>query len=1288
MKIRFSLFILFAFIFCQLSAQNSVFKVKKELNWSATPNIYNPLGISEKKFWVFEGSAQHPTNPVLPVINFRFPVSGKGALTPTITSATYEPFDQLTTEEANLVVTEDITINSTIVKDRRSYFGNVQLLPIRKTADGRFERLISFGLNVSYQETDATLTPPPPPNTFTSILQDGLIYKIAVAEDGVYKLDYNFLKDDLKMDIDNIDPKQIRLFGNGGGFLPETIATFREDDLVENHIQIIDGGDNSFDSGDYILFYGEGPHKWYFNDTRDRYDRPQNPYDTRSYYFLKVNSGEAQIMIDQNSINAPDYTVTTFNDFDRFEEDKINLLGALARGGHGTGKTWYGDQFNPTRERNYNFEFPNIVSSAEADVSVTMALRSASSSYFNVIAGGETFRSTNASGVRLNEAETTFANSKTVNGTFQGAQSNLTIQVTNPPDATQINEAFLDYVQVNVRRELIMAGNQMDFRDINVRDYANATYEVQGINNNHQIWDITDPLRPRIQKGETSGNIYRFGVNIIPSNPIRTFIAFNQQDGLLSPEAIGLVANQNIHAIQRADMVIVYHSEFETATQRLADHRRQHSNLEVVTVLIDQLYNEFSSGKQDPTAIRDFVRMLYDRDEDFKYLLLFGDGSYDYRNITNTPNLDNYIPVYQTDTHLNPIFGFPADDYFALVSEEDGSNLSGAVDIAVGRIPARDAFTADKYVDKVIFYDTDPTRFRDWRNQLLFVGDDGDSNTHTNQANQIADTTTQRHNYFNIDKILFDAFQRVTTSGGIRFPQANQSLNRNAFRGSLVTNYLGHGGPTGWAQERVLQVEDIESWRNFERLPLVITATCSFGGYDDHTDFPGAEVAVMKPDGGAIALFTTVRAVFSSSNFTLTRGVFNNIFNDKENGGLAFGEILRNSKNGNGASNVNNRKFTLLGDPAQRLAIPQYNVGTTTINGRSVEASTTPDTIRALEKVTITGYVFDNDGNVMSDFNGRVYPTIYDKISRLQTFGQGGNEVKDFELRKNILFKGVATVTNGLFSFKFIVPKDIDYNFGFGKISYYAEDGTRDANGFYDKMVIGGTSANPIVDDQGPIVEVFMNTEDFVTGGTTDKDPVLLVNLSDDNGINIGGISIGHDLTAVLDDQTQDTYVLNDFYTAELDDYSKGTVRFPLFDMEEGLHRINVKAWDTSNNSGEGSTEFLVFNSEDAALKHVLNYPNPFTTNTNFQFEHQLSGQDLQILVQIFTVSGKLVKTIEKDIYADGFRVTDVNWDGKDDYGDRLARGVYLYKIKVKGTNAKDEDIRTESDFEKLVILK
>lgn len=1288
MNTRFYLFIIASLLFCQLSAQNSVFKTKKELNWAAAPEIHSPMGIRNKELWTFTGSARHPQSPALPVANFRFSVPGKGKLNVTVSDTRYESFSQLSPSDAGEYVQANPAVNSRISKNRDQYFGNVSLLPIRQTADGQFQKLVAFQINVTYTEDGLSRTPPPPPNTFNSVLGDGMIYKIGVNADGIHKLDYDFLKNELKIDIDNINPKQIKIYGNGGGMLPEPVLDFREDDLVENHIQIIGADDNSFDPADYILFYAQGPHKWIYNEARFRFDRPQNAYDKRNYYFIKISSGNGVRVSNANSVEAPAYTVTSFDDFDRLEEDRVNVLGSLARGGLGTGKIWYGDQFNPTRSRDYVFQFPNLIANEESDVAVAMALRGTSSSHYLVNVAGESFRSGNASGVDFSAADAIFARRLNINKKFSGGTDRLVVNVENPPSGNQANEAFMDYVQVNVRRQLIMSGAQMRFLDARVKEFPNATYEVRGITANHQIWDITDPLRPKVQQGTNSGGSFRFGVNIPFVNPIKTFIAFNKQQEFPVPDAIGAIPTQNIHGIAEADMIIVYHSEFESAVQRLADHRRRNDNLNVVPVLIDQIYNEFSSGRQDPSAIRDFVGMVHRRDNSFKYLLLFGDGTYDYRQLSNDQSWVNFIPVYETDEHLNPIEGFPADDYFALVSDDDGNTLAGDVDLAIGRIPARSAFEADRYIDKIIFYDTDPKRLRDWRNQITFVGDDGDGEQHMNQANTIADTVVSQYDYFNVDKILFDAYQRVTTAGGIRFPQVSQSLNRNAYRGSLVTNYLGHGGPTGWAQERVLQIVDIEGWRNFERLPLIVTATCSFAGYDDHDVIPGGEVAVMKPDGGAIAMYTTVRAVYSSSNFRLTKSVFNRIFEATVGDNASIGEIFRQAKNNSAASVNNTRKFTLLGDPSQKLAIPQYNVGTLTINGRSVNQGSQSDTLRALEKVTVTGYIYDNDGNRMTDFNGRVYPTIYDKVARISTLGQNENEPFDFDLQKNVLFKGTATVQDGLFTFEFITPKDIDYNYGFGKISYYAEDGVRDAKGLYKKIVIGGTSPNAVRDDKGPQVKVFMNTEEFVSGGTTDKDPVLLVNLEDDFGINIGGVSIGHDLTGVLDDNTQDTYVLNDFYTAALDDYSKGTVRFPLYDVAEGLHRITVKAWDTSNNSGEGSTEFLVFNSEESALKHVLNYPNPFTTNTNFQFEHQLSGQDLNIMVQIFTVSGKLVKTIEKDTYADGYRVTDVGWDGKDDYGDRLGRGVYLYKIKVKAANSKDENTRTESEFEKLVILK
>ncbi len=734
-------------------------------------------------------------------------------------------------------------------------------------------------------------------------------------------------------------------------------------------------------------------------------------------------------------------------------------------------------------------------------------------------------------------------------------------------------------------------------------------------------------------------------------------------------------------------MIVIYHQDFLSAAQRFKEHRSAHSNLSIELVDIDKLYNEFSSGRVDPTAIRDFAKMLLDRSGQFKHLLLLGDGSFDTRNIGGDSK--TFVPVYETKESLHAVSAFPSDDYFALLTDEDGNDsLAGEMDITVGRIPVRTLEEANGVIDKIIRYDTEASTLGDWRNRVTYAADDGDTNTHVNDADAIADDVRDLHRVFNFDKIYFDAYQQVSTSGDDRFPEAQDAINRTMFKGVLVLNYMGHGGGRGWAQERVLTNNDISNWSNSDKLPLFVTATCSFAGYDDASFTSAGEQIMLKPDGGAIALFTTTRAVFTSSNERLTREVFEAIFNVTDGYLPPIGEILRVAKNTSTAGVENSRKFTILGDPSLTLAVPKLDIATTHINGVAIGSQI--DTIRALQEVTISGAVLDANGNVNTSFNGTVYPTIFDKKIIAKTLGQDSDsQVKDFELQKNILFKGRASVTDGIFTFTFVVPKDINYAYGYGKISYYAEDGTQtDARGFYDEIIIGGTDPNGIQDDEGPIVEVFMNNEDFVTGGLTDKNPTLLVKLSDDHGINVAGNSIGHDLTGVLDQNTSNTYILNDFYESEVNDHRKGEVRFPLFDIEEGVHTISVKAWDVANNSSEGFTEFIVASGENAALDHVLNYPNPFSTCTNFQFEHNLAGQMLDVQVQIFTVSGKLAKTVHTQVNADGYRVTDIKWDGTDDYGDRLGRGVYVYKVKVRSLSDPSASIKGESDFEKLVILK
>jgi hypothetical protein len=528
----------------------------------------------------------------------------------------------------------------------------------------------------------------------------------------------------------------------------------------------------------------------------------------------------------------------------------------------------------------------------------------------------------------------------------------------------------------------------------------------------------------------------------------------------------------------------------------------------------------------------------------------------------------------------------------------------------------------------------------------------------------------------------------VATSAGDRFPDAKAAITSNIFKGNLVTQYIGHGGPRGWAQERVVDNNDIAGWENPNRYPLIITATCSFGGYDDYETLTGGEQALSKVQSGAVGLFTTVRAVYITDNNTLTDAVQKFLFRKVNGRYLTIGDILKEAKNSISSGFDNSRRFTLLGDPAMFLALPEYDVVTDSINGLAVD--NTPDTLRALMPVTISGSVTDTLGNLLSDFNGKVFVSVYDKAQKLQTLGQDppSSIVRSFNVQRNIIFKGSATVSAGKFRIEFVVPKDINYAYGFGKISYYAENGTPlDAAGGDGNIVIGG-NANLIQDDQPPVVQPFLNTDAFVFGGITDNDPKVLVKCSDDYGMNVSGVSLGHDLTAVLDGNVLETIVLNDFYESAQDNFRKGQAIYPLRNLTPGRHTLAVKGWDIANNSGEGYTEFVVAEDGKAALDHVLNYPNPFTTNTWFQFEHNLAGQVLDVQVSVFSVSGKLVKTILHSAPADGYRVTDINWDGKDEYGDQLARGVYLYRVKVRGTDLSGAQVTAESDFEKLVILK
>lgn len=1224
----------------------------------------------------------------LPVFSQRFLLDRYGKVSASFTQTQFEALEAGDLSDISLL-SDDVQLHVVIEQERADYYARIYFVPLRKTGSGQLEKLISFSLRLNFE-------PQPEPlkvrngHTTESVLMDGQVFKFAVAETGIYKLDFDFLKNQLGVPLESIDPRTISIYGNGGGMLPEANSAERPDDLIENAIEVVGEEDGTFNGNDYILMYAEGPDKHYYDETTQTFSVPKNIYDTRNYYFLKIGSGNGLRVQDQASLQNPDHSTTEFNDFIRYEKDERNLMHDWSYG-EGSGKQWFGDYFKVTEQKSYDQEFlvPGIVGTAPAYLKAVFAgrIQSGQTGRFRITANGTVFTSNTFSTTGGGSIDL-YASALSVQGEFTPDTDQLNIQLEFIRPTNNFNEGWLDYIEINFRRKLNLTGDQLRFRDLYSIGYNATEFRLSGASESTRVWNITNPQVPANQLGNLSGDVFSFVAN---TSELAEFIAFNNKSGFLTPEAIGAIPNQNIHGITSVDLVILYHSKFLEAAQRLADHRINFSGLDVAMVDVEQLYNEFSSGRKDPVAIRDFAKMLYERaPEKFKYLLLFGDGSFDARDVYNLEG--DYIPVWETANSTSPIYAYPSDDFYALLSDNEGANISfGALDIAVGRIPVNTLEEAHRVVDKILHYDSQPVALKDWRNRVAFVADDEDNNLHIRDADGIADYLADKFPNLNIDKIYLDAFEQVSTPGGTRVPLATEAINKDIFKGVAALVYLGHGGTKGWAQERVLKIEDILSWENFDKLPLIITATCSFAAYDNPAFTSAGELALIHDKGGAIALYTTVRPVFASANARLTRASMDTLFN-KLGGELpALGEALRLSKNKTN-DNTNSRKYSLLGDPSQHMALPVHNIVMTKIKEKELIAGV-QDTIQALQKVTVEGEIRDDNGNVVENFNGVIYPTIYDKKVTYRTLSQDpGSPYFNFGLQKNIIFKGRASVVNGRFQYTFVVPKDINYAFGKGKFSYYAADESDllDASGNYQEIYVGGTDPNALADDQGPSVEVFMNDENFVFGGITDESPTLLVKLKDDNGINVAGNSIGHDLAAILDDDSKNTHILNDFYESSLDDYTSGEVRFPLNSLAEGRHQIKVSAWDVANNPAEGYTEFVVASNASAALDHVLNYPNPFTSSTCFMFEHNLAGAEMDVIVQIYTVSGRLIKTLEQRIISDGFRLgTDncIPWDGRDDYGDPLAKGVYLYKVKIR-TNATGEAINGESDFEKLVILR
>ena len=1174
-----------------------------------------------------------------------------------------------------------------ISKERKKAIAIILIPQYIQNQDGSITKLVDYKLDVQETNTIAlNKTTGARVYANNSILATGDWYQISVTANGVYKITYDFLNK-LGLNASAINPANIRLYGNGGEMLAEDNAIFRNDDLVENAIQVVDGGDGKMDQGDYILFYANGPHSILKDSAKKLFTHQYNIYNDVSYYFLNVDKGAGKRIQLETTPTTSTQIVTSFNEFLFHEKDSVNI------GRYG--KMWWGDELNdlPGRTLNKSFAFniPNIDLSSPITVSTQIGgIQRTAASNLAITVNGNALTSFFLSPfgyefydpqIRvLNDTKATTVNSSSV--------------VLNYKFSKGGSEAvgFIDYIRINARRNLVFNGylNFADWNSVGIGNVAN--YQIQNANANTRVWDITNPLQPSLMNSSLNGTVLSFNQK---ADFLHRFVAIDGST-VFTPSMIGKISNQNLHNINNKEYIIVSHPSFLSEAKRLAQHHINKRGYKTIVVTPQEIYNEFSSGSQDISAIRDFAKMLYDRatnpNDMVNYLLLFGDASYDYKN--RVANNTNFVPTYETLESVNKILSYPTDDFFGFLDDEENlndfsSSQISTLDIGVGRITAPTVVIAKDIVNKIINYDS-PNSFGPWKNNMTFCADDGDGDgtEHMNDAESVVAITVDSLPIYNNNKIYVDALVEQFTPSGARCPDGNTAVREQLYNGTFLLNYNGHGGPHSWCEERIFSQNDINALKNYNKLPLFITATCDFAPYDNPADYSGGEILLSKPDGGAIALMSTTQLVFADQNRIMNQNYMYEGFSFQENGKFpTLGDSYRLSKNLRYVSGMsestaaNFRKFTLLGDPALPLSFPKYDVFTDSING--ISTLITQDTLKALNKYTISGHVADKQGNLLTGFNGVVFPSIFDKPKKISTIQNNGEPIVDFYVQNNTIYKGKATVKNGKFSFTFVVPKDINYKIAKGKISYYANNENEDANGFDNTIYVGGSSTSAIADNEGPMIKAYMNSEKFVDGGIVTSNSTLLVKLSDDNGINYTGNSIGHDITAILDKNAQNTFVLNNFFESNLDDYKAGVVKFPINNLAEGTHTLTIKAWDILNNSSETTIAFEVVSATKGLIKNVYNYPNPFSTKTQFMFEHNMPNQPLSVSIQIMTLTGKVVKTIKEQITSEGTRINNIDWDGLDEFGDKIGNGVYVYKLHVKSQSG-----FSDTKLEKLIILR
>lgn len=1105
--------------------------------------------------------------------------------------------------------------------------------------------------------------------TQNSVLSSGNWYKIQIPTTGVYKLTYNDLK---KLGLS--DPKNVKIYGYGGAILDEDFTKPYTDDLPQVSIWMSNTKEN-FGKNDYILFYAQGNIKWSYNPSTSQFEQEQNPYSFNSYYFVTESAENPSLVKTIPSLPTSNATTYTYNDYYLHEQELVNI--------GKSGRTFYGENFNVQRSRNFDLPLTGATSDQAIIQYNFVSKAPLSSGQLNISLNGNQLKT------KYTEVTNDYYTAGTeINDTIltQNLKDNNTLNLTYLRGSTSDINVHLDYILVNYTRILKPYGAVTLFRSKNTSQALE--YKISKATSSLLVFDVTNNYDTKQVDATLAGTWLNF---IADNTTIKEYALVDTSKDIPKPTIIGKINNQNLHASTPHDMIIIVQPALQQYAQELAQMHNEDSGLTTLIVNPQQIYNEFSSGTPDATAYRRFIKMLYDKapteEEKPKYLLLFGGGTYDNRFIGKTfteTDKNNMLLTYQSKFSLVETASYVTDDYFGFLDDNEGAKPESATqNISIGRLPVRTEQEAADIVQKIKNYVNNNDQGI-WQNNITFIADDAvaGSNpvqlekTHMSKSEELATFVNQNYPNFYVNKIYEDNFERISGNNNTAtYPDATQALLNKLNEGTLFLNFVGHGSTRSWTHENLLTLDHIKAMDN-QKLPLWITATCDFSRFDDDTP-SGGEAALFNQQGGAIALFSTVRVVYMANNKVMNENIIQHIFETNDGKPARLGDIIRHAKSEeNLKGDLNKLKFLLLGDPALRLSYPDktYTVDITHVN--ELLPNEDPINIESLGNVIIKGNIVDQEGQTISDFNGTLESIIFDVEQTLKTRGNtanGTNEnvAQEYTDYTNRLFSGKAEIRNGSFEINFVAPKDILNIEGNGKMNFlaYDVDKQRQAQGSFTAYTVRGDNPNAEPENNPPIInKLFLNTEDFQSGDIVANAPVFVAEVSDDTGINLSNDG-SHNISLLLDNKEE--YDLTPFFDNNDGGSKSGTIRYQLPFLSNGKHTLQFTIWDVWNNATKETIDFVVASGDIKTVDSFQIWGNPAREKAIFVFNSEYPGNDVKIKINIYSLNGQMVWNHEERSTANNLNHFIYEWDLTGHGGSRLNPGLYICKAYITVDNQK-----------------